>query len=178
MARLQAVVLCTVSLWSSHPARSEGGAATGASPERRSIVVLGDSLAAGYGLDPGESYPALLQKKVDEAGWRFSVVNAGVSGDTSAGGSRRIGWLLQRRMDVLVLALGGNDGLRGIPAQVTRTNLQLIIERARERYPAVELIIAGMQMPPSMGADYAADFAKIFPALASSNRCALVPFLL
>ncbi len=144
----------------------------------RTIVVLGDSLAAGYGLDPSESFPALLQKKVDAAGMKFTVVNAGVSGDTTSGGLRRIDWLLKRRVDVLVLELGGNDGLRGIPVGVTKTNLQAIIDRTKQKYPRVQIVIAGMQMPPNMGADYTASFAKLFPELAKANNTALVPFLL
>ena len=146
--------------------------------QQQTIVVLGDSLAAGYGLDLSESFPALLQKKIDAAGLKFSVVNAGVSGDTSAGGLRRIDWLLKRRVDVLVLELGGNDGLRGIPVGVTRTNLQSIIDRTKQKYPQARIVVAGMQMPPNMGADYSAAFEKIFPDLAQANNAGLVPFLL
>ena len=145
---------------------------------RPTIVVLGDSLAAGYGLDLSEAFPALLQKKVDEAGLKFSVVNAGLSGDTSAGGLRRIDWLLKRRVDVLVLELGGNDGLRGIPVAATRTNLQAIIDRTKQKYPQAQIVVAGMQMPPNMGPDYNTAFAKIFPDLAKANNAALIPFLL
>ena len=146
--------------------------------ERQTIIILGDSLAAGYGLDLSESFPALLQKKVDENALKFSVVNAGISGDTSAGGLRRIDWLLKRRVDVLVLELGGNDGLRGIPVAATRTNLQAIIDRTKQKYPQAQIVVAGMQMPPNMGADYNAAFAKIFPDLAKANNAALIPFLL
>lgn len=146
--------------------------------DRHTIVVLGDSLAAGYGLDLSEAFPALLQKKIEVAGLKFSVVNAGLSGDTSAGGLRRIDWLLKRRVDVLVLELGGNDGLRGIPVGVTRTNLQSIIDRTKQKYPQARIVVAGMQMPPNMGADYNTAFAKIFPDLAQANAAALVPFLL
>jgi len=145
---------------------------------QQTVVILGDSLAAGYGLDPSEAYPALLQKKVDEAGLKFSVVNAGVSGDTSAGGLRRIDWLLKRSVDVLVLELGGNDGLRGIPAAATRTNLQAIIDRTKQKYPQAQIVVAGMQMPSNMGAEYTSAFAKIFPDLAKANNATLVPFLL
>ena len=146
--------------------------------ELQTIVILGDSLAAGYGLDLSEAFPALLQKKVDEAGLKFSVVNAGLSGDTSSGGLRRIDWLLKRRVDVLVLELGGNDGLRGIPVAVTKTNLQGIINRTKQKYPQARVVVAGMQMPPNMGAEYNAAFEKIFPDLAKANDAALVPFLL
>jgi acyl-CoA thioesterase-1 len=146
--------------------------------DRRTVVILGDSLAAGFGLDPSEAFPAVLQKKVDEAHLLFTVVNAGISGDTSAGGLRRIDWLLKRRVDVLVLELGGNDGLRGIPVDTTRTNLQSIIDRTKQKYPQTQIVIAGMQMPPNMGAEYTAAFEKIFPELAKANKAALIPFLL
>ena len=146
--------------------------------ELQTIVILGDSLAAGYGLDLSEAFPALLQKKVDEAGLKFSVVNAGLSGDTSSGGLRRIDWLLKRRVDVLVLELGGNDGLRGIPVAVTKTNLQGIINRTKQKYPQARVVVAGMQMPPNLGAEYNAAFEKIFPDLAKANDAGLVPFLL
>ena len=152
--------------------------ARAAEPERKNIIVLGDSLAAGYGLDPGEAFPALLQTNIDAAGWNFTVINAGVSGDTTAGGLRRIDWLLKRRLDVLVLELGGNDGLRGIPVATTRTNLQAIINRARQKYPQVQIVIAGMQMPPSMGDEYTLAFRNIFSELAQANHAALIPFLL
>lgn len=152
------------------------GTEPGAQP--RSIVVLGDSLAAGYGLDLSEAFPALLQRKISEARLNGSVINAGISGDTTAGGLRRIDWVLKRRVDVLVLELGGNDGLRGIPVGVTRTNLQSIIDRTRQKYPDARIVVAGMQMPPNMGAEYTAAFEKIFPELAKANNAALVPFLL
>jgi acyl-CoA thioesterase I len=146
--------------------------------ERRAILILGDSLAAGSGVDPDEAFPALLQKKIDDAGLKFEVVNAGVSGDTSAGGLRRIDWLLRRKIDVLVLELGGNDGLRGIAPATTRTNLQAIIDRTKAKYPSVKIAVAGMQMPPNMGEEYNSGFRQIFPDLAKANKAALVPFLL
>lgn len=149
-----------------------------ASPSRPAILVLGDSLAAGLGVDPEEAYPALLQKKIDAAGLNFAVINGGVSGDTSAGGLRRIAWYLRRKIDVLVLELGGNDGLRGVPPGETRTNLQGIIDAARKSQPAIKIVIAGMRLPPNLGQDYIAEFERIFPALARENRAALVPFLL
>jgi acyl-CoA thioesterase-1 len=128
-------------------------------PARKVVVVLGDSLAAGYGVKPEEAYPALLQKKIDAAGWPCTVINAGVSGDTSADGLGRTAWLLRNRMDVLLLELGGNDGLRGLPVSVTQSNLQAI-------------------MPPNLGVDYVEAFQKIFSTLAARNHAALVPFLL
>jgi acyl-CoA thioesterase I len=146
--------------------------------ERRAILILGDSLAAGYGVDPDEAFPVLLQNKIDAAGLKHEIVNAGVSGDTTAGGLRRIDWLLRRKIEMLVLELGGNDGLRGISPATTRTNLQTIIDRAKARYPHLKLIIAGMQMPPNMGEEYNTAFRQIFPDLAKANKAALVPFLL
>ena len=144
----------------------------------QTIVVLGDSLAAGYGVDPSEAFPELIQKKIVAAGWNDTVVNAGVSGDTSSDGLARTGWLLRQRIDVLVLELGGNDGLRGLPVATTRTNLQAIIDRVRQKYPQVRIVLAGMQMPPNMGAEYTTAFRQIYPDLAATNHAALIPFLL
>lgn len=146
------------------------------SPKR--IVVLGDSIAAGYGVDPDEAYPALLQRKIDEAKFPYTVINAGVSGDTTAGGLRRINWVLRQPVDILIVELGGNDGLRGLPVSETRANLQSIIDRAREKHPKIKILLAGMKMPANMGADYTADFEKVFPEIAQKNKSALVPFVL
>jgi len=178
-ARLWFDLLALVALAALLPSNTARAIDNPATNETRpTIVVLGDSLAAGYGLELSEAFPALLQKKVDEVGLKFSVINAGISGDTSAGGLRRMDWLLKRRVDVLVLELGGNDGLRGLPVAATATNLQAIIDRTRQKYPLAQIVIAGMQMPPNMGADYNEAFAKIFPALATANHAALIPFLL
>lgn len=147
-------------------------------PEHKTIVVLGDSLAAGLGVDPSQAFPALLQDKIDAAGWNDTVSNAGVSGDTTADGLSRINWLLKRKIDVLILELGGNDGLRGIPVSSTKTNLQSIIDRLKEKYPQAKVILAGMQAPPNMGQDYTTPFRNIFPELAKENGAALIPFLL
>ncbi len=142
------------------------------------VVVLGDSLAAGYGVDPAEAFPALIQKKAESAGLPVTVVNAGVSGDTTAGGVRRLDWLLKRPVDLLLIELGGNDGLRGTPVASTRTNLVTMIRKAREKYPSIRVVLAGMQMPPSMGQDYAAEFRDLFESVARSEKTALIPFLL
>jgi acyl-CoA thioesterase-1 len=144
----------------------------------KTVVVLGDSIAAGAGVDPSEAYPALLQEKIQSAGLNFTVVNAGVSGDTSADGLNRINWLLRRPVDVLVLELGGNDGLRGISPSVTETNLQSIIDRVKQKNARAEIVIAGMQMPKNMGETYTTAFRDIFPRLAKENHAALVAFLL
>jgi len=144
----------------------------------KTIVVLGDSIAAGLGVDPSEAYPALLQQKINSAGLNFTVVNAGVSGDTTADGLNRINWLLRRPIDVLILELGGNDGLRGFPVSTIATNLQLIIDRVKQKEPHAQIVIAGMQMPPNLGQAYTAAYQNIFPAVAKQNHAALVPFLL
>ena len=142
------------------------------------IVVLGDSIAAGYGVDPDEAYPAVLQRKIDEAKLPYTVVNAGLSGDTTAGGLRRIDWILKQPVDILIIELGGNDGLRGLPVSATRSNLQSIIDRARAKYPKTKIIVAGMKMPANMGPDYTADFEKVFAEIADKNKTAFVPFVL
>ncbi len=172
-----ATLLLSLPIWAS-PAQLHAADSAVTEPERKTVVVLGDSLAAGYGLDPSEAFPALLQTNIDAAGWNFTMVNAGVSGDTTAGGLRRMDWLLRRKLDVLVLELGGNDGLRGISVAATRTNLQAIIDRARQKYPQVQIVIAGMQMPPNMGDEYNHAFQQIFPDIANANQAALIPFLL
>ena len=144
----------------------------------KNVVVLGDSLAAGYGVEPEEAFPALLQQKVDATGLKCAIVNAGVSGNTSADGLARIDWLLKRRFDVLLLELGGNDGLRGLPVTAMRDNLQAIIDRVKQRYPQVRIVVVGMQLPPNLGPDYTTAFRRVFPDLAAKNNAALVPFLL
>lgn len=146
---------------------------------KKRIVVLGDSITAGYGLQREEAYPALLQKKIDEAGLAYEVVNAGVSGDTTAGGLRRIDWALgQKGADVLMIALGGNDGLRGIAPEQTEANLAGIIEKARVKNPAVKILIAGMQMPDNMGPKYVEAFKAVFSKVAVTAKTELLPFLL
>lgn len=144
------------------------------------IVFFGDSLTAGYGLeDPStQAYPALIQRRLAAAGLPWKVVNAGLSGETSAGGERRVGWILRGPVDIFVLALGGNDGLRGLPPAVTRANLDAIIERVRDRYPGARIVVAGMRMPPTMGEDYTRAFAATFPEVAADEHAVLIPFLL
>ncbi len=142
------------------------------------ILFFGDSITAGYGLDPQQAFPALIQQRLDSAGIAYRVVNAGLSGETSAGGLRRIDWVLKGNADVVVVELGGNDGLRGIPTESTRQNLQEIIDRVRQTQPDASIILAGMQIPPSMGEKYASDFRSIFPELARKNDLPLIPFIL
>jgi len=154
--------------------------ATAGTVAPRTIIFFGDSLTAGYGLDnpAAEAFPALIQKKIDAAHLAWRTVNAGSSGETTAGGLRRVDWILRQRADIFVLALGGNDGLRGINPAVSRLNLQGIIDKVRAKNPATKIILAGMQMPPNLGADYTHDFAVMYPELAEKNRTTLVPFLL
>jgi acyl-CoA thioesterase I len=149
-----------------------------ASQEPPVVVCLGDSLTAGYGLDQAQAYPALLQKRIDDLGWKFKVVNAGLSGETTAGGLRRLDWVLKRRIDVLILALGGNDALRGISLDTTRQNLDQILIRTRAKNPDAQLIVAGMLIPPNWGREYFNGFRAIFPELAKKHRAGLIPFLL
>lgn len=141
-------------------------------------MFLGTSLTAGLGLSESQAYPALLQQKMDSVGLRFRVINAGVSGETSAGGLRRMDWLLKQPVRVLVLELGANDALRGQDLEATRHNLQEIVDRTRAAYPDVAIVIAGMQAPPNLGDRYATEFRDIFPNLARRNHAALIPFLL
>jgi acyl-CoA thioesterase I len=152
--------------------------AAGSAPELPTVVFLGTSLTAGYGLQPDEAYPALLQQKIDSAGLKYRVVNAGVSGETSAGARRRIDWLLREPVSVLVLETGANDGLRGLPADSLRANIQAILDRARELRPAPRLVLVGMRIPPNYGRAYSREFEAIYPELAKAHGAELVPFLL
>lgn len=149
-----------------------------AATKQKNILFFGTSLTAGYGLDPTEAYPALIQNRIDSLQLPYKVINGGLSGETSAGGKGRIDWLLKQRVDIFVLELGANDGLRGLPVSQTIKNLQAIIDRVKAKYPDAKMVLAGMQVPPNMGAKYAADFKNMFPDLAKKNQMALIPFLL
>jgi acyl-CoA thioesterase-1 len=144
----------------------------------KTIVFLGDSLTAGLGVQASEAFPALVAEKIRAAGLAFEVQNAGLSGDTSAGGLRRIDWLLQRPIDVLVLELGGNDGLRGLELKSMKENLQAIIDKVKAKNPSVKIVLAGMQVPPNLGDEYAAGFQRVFAELTRENNATLIPFLL
>ena len=167
-------------LWTSRALWAADASTSNAAPNPRGrIVVLGDSITAGYGLDPDASLPgACSSKRSTPPGSRFTVVNAGVSGDTTAGGLRRLDWALGRGADMLIVALGGNDGLRGIAPKQTEENLAGIIQRARAKFPAIKILVAGMEMPANMGPDFVAQFRAIFPRVAEAGSAALVPFLL
>ena len=152
--------------------------ASGTLPADKSLVVLGDSLSAGFGVDLSEAWPARIQEKIREAGLPWKLVNAGLSGDTSAGGLRRLDWILRRPVDALLLELGSNDGLRGLPLEATRTNLQTVIERTRAKYPNVRVVLAGMKMPENLGEAYTRQFESLYRDLAATNKVTLIPFLL
>jgi len=155
---------------------SPATAVEGSQSPRPKIVAFGDSLTAGLGLSASQAYPALLQHKLDREGYQFEVVNAGVSGDTTAGGLRRLDWALEGNVRVVILALGANDGLRGLPVTEMKHNLEEIIERAKER--KITVILAGMEAPPNYGPEYTASFRRVFQDVAREQRVLFLPFLL
>jgi len=155
-----------------------GAAVAEEADSTRTVLFYGDSLTAGYGIDREQAFPALIQARIDSLGWDYEVFNAGLSGETSAGGLRRIDWILRQKVDVFVLELGANDGLRGIDLKDTRSNLQGIVDRVKAKYPDVVLVVVGMQMPPNLGPEYTAEFKGLYSSLAEQNGAALIPFLL
>ena len=155
---------------------SENEAAS--SSAEKVILFFGNSLTAGLGLEPSEAFPAVIQEKIDSLGLKFKVINAGLSGETTASGKNRLSWLLSQKVDIFVLELGANDGLRGIPVEETRRNLQAIINAVKKANPDTKIILAGMQIPPNMGQSYTSAFKNLFPELAKKNEAFLIPFLL
>ncbi len=148
------------------------------SPPTKVVLFFGDSLTAGYGLSPEEAFPALVEKLLIKQGAKVKVVNAGLSGETSAGGLSRIDWILRQPIDLFVLELGGNDGLRGLPIDQTKKNLQTIIDKVKLKYPTSKIVLAGMMVPPNMGKEYSASFQNLFRDIAKKNNATLIPFLL
>ena len=143
------------------------------------ILFFGDSITAGYGLDDtDDAFPGLIQQKIDSLGMGYEVVNSGVSGETTAGGKSRIDWVMNQNVDIFILELGANDGLRGVPVSETKSNLQEIINTVKDKSPDTRIILAGMQLPPNLGKEYTTDFKNIFPELAQKNDIALIPFIL
>ncbi len=142
------------------------------------MLFFGNSLTAAYGLDTEEGFPNRIQLKMDSLGLNYTVINSGLSGETTAGGRNRLDWVLNQAVDIFVLELGANDGLRGIPITETRANLQAMIDMVRAKNPQTKIVLAGMQIPPNLGADYTTDFKNIYPELATANDVALIPFLL
>ncbi len=148
------------------------------SSQKKTILFFGNSLTAGYGLDPSEAYPALIQEKIDSLGLNYQVVNAGLSGETTAAGAERVDWILKQEIDIFVLELGGNDGLRGIATTETEKNLQKIIDKVRAKYSEVKILLTGIEVPPNMGEAYANDFRQVFKKIAAQNKVVFLPFLL
>ena len=142
------------------------------------VLFYGNSLTAGYGVEPTQAFPALVGQKIDSAGLKYTVVNAGLSGETTAGGKSRISWVMRQPVAVFVLELGGNDGLRGLPLTATRQNLQAIMDTVRRKSPQATIVLAGMQIPPNMGTTYTKEFRGLFKELADKNKAILIPFLL
>jgi acyl-CoA thioesterase-1 len=146
------------------------------SGERPRIVAFGNSLTSGLGVPPNQSYPAHLQRTLDAAGYAYRVVNAGVSGDTTAGGVRRVSWVLNSKPAIVILELGGNDGLRGLSLKETKANLERIIQQFQQA--SVTVVLAGMKLPPNYGQDYTAGFEALYQAVATQYRLTLIPFFL
>ena len=147
--------------------------------DTKTILCFGDSITAGYGLeDTDDAYPNLLQEKIDSLGLNYTVINSGLSGETTAGGQSRISWILNQEVDIFLLELGANDGLRGVAISETRANLQSIIDQVQTKSPSTQIILAGMQLPPNMGQDYTRDFKQVFSELASKNNIEFIPFIL
>jgi len=144
----------------------------------KTILFFGNSLTAGYGVDPAEAFPALVQHKLDSLHFEYKAINAGVSGETTSGGLGRVDWIMRQPPAIFVLELGGNDGLRGIPLGETKKNLQAIINRVKQKSPATKIVLAGMMIPPNMGPQYTRGFQAIYPDLARTNQISLIPFLL
>lgn len=144
----------------------------------QTVLFFGDSLTAGYGLSSEEAFPALIEKELNKKMSRVKVINGGLSGETSAGGVSRIDWLLRQPIQIFVLELGANDGLRGLPLNRTRKNLQAIIDKVKTKNPGVKIVLAGMMVPPNMGNQYTSEFRGIYPDLAKKNNATLIPFLL
>lgn len=181
------VLLGILLLGGCHPKSSDqqdkstdsGAASWNDTTKRKHILFFGNSLTAGYGLEsPTEAFPALIQAKIDSLGLPYTCINAGLSGETSAGGKDRIDWLLRESVDIFVLELGANDGLRGMKPAATKANLRAIVEKVTSAYPRADLILAGMLVPPSMGKAYSDAFAGVFPELADELDMILIPFLL
>jgi acyl-CoA thioesterase-1 len=148
-------------------------------PAKKYIIFFGNSLTAGYGIEPGEAFPALIQQRIDSLGLNYTVVNAGLSGETTAAGLSRVDWVIgQQPVDIFILELGGNDGLRGIEVAETKKNLTAIIEKVWAKHPNAAIILAGMMIPPNMGATYSNAFKAVFPAVAAETNVKLIPFIL
>jgi acyl-CoA thioesterase-1 len=165
-------------LWAGGAASETDAVAAANRQGEKVILFFGDSITAGFGVEPHQAFPALIQQRIDAENLPFKVINAGLSGETSAGGLRRVSWVLGQRVDIMVIELGANDGLRGVPLSATRKNLQGIIARARAAQPNLRIVLAGMQLPPNLGPEYTTHFRTLFPELARAHSTLLIPFLL
>ena len=178
------VVLFLVGCGNPDSSKHEGGVET--EPEvvsetpqvQKKILFFGNSLTAGYGVEPEQAFPNLIQQRLDSMGLPYRVINAGLSGETTASGANRIDWVLREPVAIMILELGGNDGLRGIDPAETKKNLQQIISLARNKYSDIQIIVAGMEAPPNMGSEYITAFRNVFSSLAEANSLPLIPFLL
>lgn len=178
---LLALAACGRSTVASRDSAADSGAAridARATTAAGTIVFIGTSLTAGLGLVPEQAFPALIQERIDSAGLNYTVVNAGVSGETSAGARRRIDWLMRQPVDVVVLETGANDGLRGLGVDSMRANIQAIIDRIKQRQPRARILLVAMEALPNLGPRYTSEFRRVFPELADANGVTLVPFLL
>ena len=180
---LAALLALGLGACNSNPTATEKAPAAATAPApvadtKKRILFFGNSITAGLGVEPEEAFPALIGQKIDSARLNYEVINAGLSGETTAGGRSRVGWVLRQPVAVFVLELGGNDGLRGLPLAATRENLQGIIDTVRRRSPDAQIVLAGMQIPPNLGQSYAADFKKLYQEIADRNHLTLIPFLL
>ncbi|WP_375583890.1 arylesterase [Cyclobacterium xiamenense] len=179
---LAALLLYLVPSCSQKPQEKQEPGKTEAKPRDKTpvktILFFGNSLTAGYGIDEEDAFPALIQDRIDSLGMDYRVINAGLSGETTASGLSRLDWFLEEAPEVFVLELGGNDGLRGISLEETRKNLKAIISQVREKYPETSLVLAGMQIPPNMGPDYSAGFQNMYTEISAATGVVLIPFLL
>ena len=161
------------------PNLPEKGIAESLPPSQKKVILFfGNSITAGYQLDMNQAFPAIIQQKIDSLGLSYQVINAGLSGETTASGKNRIDWVLRTVPDIFILELGANDGLRGLPLKETPKNLQVIIDKVKLINPEVKIVITGMEVPPNLGEAYTRQFRNIFPTLAKNNAAVLIPFLL
>ena len=163
---------------STDKATQAGPAEKKADEKKKSILFFGDSISAAYGLDKSEGYVNLVRERIDSLGLNYKVVNAGVSGETTAGGKGRIEWILKQPIDIFVLELGGNDALRGLAVKSSYDNLEYVIQKVKEKYPSAKIVLAGMQAPPNMGESFTKPFAEMYPKLAKAYNTSLIPFIL
>ena len=176
-----ALTACNAGPAADKPVVTAAPVAASAAPStagKKRLLFFGNSLTAGLGVEPEQAFAGLIGQKIDSLGLPYEVINAGLSGETTAGGRSRVGWILRQPVDIFVLELGANDGLRGLPLSATRQNLQGIVDTVRRRSPGAQIVLAGMQIPPNMGQAYATDFKAVFQEIAAKNHLVLIPFLL